>query len=66
MVDLELKVNAIDEATRASLICVDADLEALDGRVNRRRRECETTEAELRLAKGCIELLEERWLLNAG
>jgi len=60
MVDLELKVNAIDEATRASLIRVDADLEALDGRVNHHHRECETTEAELRLAKGRIELLEER------
>jgi len=31
MVDLELKVNAIDEATRTSLLHVDMDLEALDG-----------------------------------
>ena len=66
MVDLELKVNAIDEATRASLIHVDADLEALDGRVNRRCRECETTEAELRLAEGRIELLEERLVSQRG
>jgi len=66
MVDLELKVNAIDEATRASLIRVDVDLEALDGRVNRRHRECETTEAELRLAKGRIELLEERLASQRG
>jgi len=66
MVDLELKVNAIDEATRASLIRVDLDLEALDGQVNRRRRECETTEAELRLAKGRIELLEERLVSQRG
>jgi len=66
MVDLELKVNAIDEATRASLVHVDVDLEALDGRVNRRRRECETTEAELRLAEGRIELLEEHLVSQRG
>jgi len=66
MVDLELKVNAIDEATRASLIRVDADLEALDGQVNHRCRECETTEAELCLAEGRIELLEERLVSQRG
>jgi len=60
MVDLELKVNAVDEATQTSLCCIDLDLEALDGRVNHRRRECKTTEAGLRLAKGRIELLEGR------
>ena len=48
------------------MIRVDLDLEALDGRVNRRRRECETTEAELRLAEGRIELLEERLVSQRG
>jgi len=59
MVDLELEVNAIDGATQTSLCRIDLDLEALDGCVNCCRRECETTEAELRLAEGRIELLEE-------
>jgi len=60
MVDLELKVNAIDKGTQTSLRRIDLDLEVLDSCVNHCCRECETTEAELRLAKGRIELLEER------
>ena len=66
MTDLSLQVNAVDEATQTSLRRIDLDLEALDGRVNRRRRECETTEAELRLAEGRIELLEERLTNQRG
>jgi len=66
MVDWELKVNAIDEATQTSLRHIDLNLEALDGCVNHCCRECETTEAELRLAEGRIELLEERLSSQRG
>jgi len=64
--DLSLQVNAVGEATQTSLRRIDLDLEALDGRVDRHRRECETTEAELRLAEGRIELLEECLVSQRG
>ena len=66
MTDLSLQINAVDEATQTSLRRIDLDLEALDSRVNRRRRECETTDAELRLAEGRVELLEERLANQRG
>jgi len=59
LTDLALQVGSIDEATRTSLLCVDKDLEALDSHIDRCCRECKTSEAELRLAEGRIELLEE-------
>jgi len=64
--DLSLQINAVDEATQTSLRHIDLDLEALDGWVDRRCRECETAEAELCLAEGRIELLEERLANQRG
>ena len=39
---------------------INEDLEALDQRVDRHRRECERTSAELEAVNGKIAVLEER------
>jgi len=60
LTDMALKLDAMDEGVKTGFSCVDKDLEALDGRVNRRRRDTEVIAEKLKVAEGKIEVLEER------
>jgi len=58
--DLALKFDAMDEGLKSGFSRVDKDLSALDGRVNRRRKDSEAIEDKVKIAEGRIALLEER------
>ena len=58
--DLSLKFNAMDEGMKTAVARIDKDLEALDDRVNRRRRDFDLMSEELHKAEGKIDVLEER------
>ena len=62
--DLALKMDAMDEGLRSRFSRVDKDLSALDGCVNRRRKDSEAIEEKVKIAGGRIVLLEERLRLD--
>jgi len=53
-------MDAMDEGVKTGFSRVDKDLEALDGQVNRRRKDNDLVVEKLQIAKGKIEVLEER------
>lgn len=58
--DMALQIESIDDGTKACFGCYDKDIEALEDCVTCRRDECDCVKGELRVAKGRIEVLEER------
>ena len=60
LTDMALKMDAMDEGVKTGFSRVDKDLEALDGRVNRHRKDNDLVAEKLRIAEGKIEVLEER------
>jgi len=60
LTDMALKMDAMDEGVKTGFSWVDKDLEALDGRVNRRRKDNDLVAEKLWIAEGKIEVLEER------
>src|SRR6267378_919691 len=56
---LDRTTTAVGEGLNLAVSRIDADLTALDERVDRRRRECETNEAVLELYKARLEELEK-------
>jgi len=60
LTDMALKMDAMDEGVKTGFSCVNKDLEALDGRVNHRRKDNDLVAKKLRIAEWKIEVLEER------
>src|SRR5258705_3737507 len=58
--DMELQVQAMDEGLRTAIARVDQDLEALDARCSRRRRDHDELAVELCLANEKVKRLEEK------
>jgi len=60
LTDMALKMDAMDEGVKTGFSRVDKDLEALDGRVNRRCKDNDLVAEKLQITEGKIEVLEER------
>jgi len=60
LTDMALKMDTMDEGVKTSFSRVNKDLEALDGCVNHRCKDNDLAAEKLRIAKGKIEVLEER------
>jgi len=60
LTDMALKMDIMDEGVRTGFSCVDKDLEALDGRVNRCRKDHDSVAEKLKVAEGKVKVLEER------
>src|SRR5258705_3390326 len=58
--DLKLQIQAMDEGLRTAISRIDKDLEALDERCSRRRRDHDKLAVELRLANEKVKTLEEK------
>jgi len=56
---LDCTTNAVGEGLNMAVSCIDADLTALNDRVDRHRQECETNEVVLDLYKACLEELKK-------
>ena len=62
LIALSKRVEAIDEGTRTTFVCVDEDLVALDQRIDRRRQECERTDYQLQEVKDRLRAAEDQIL----
>src|SRR5258705_4246278 len=58
--DLKLQIQAMDEGLRTAISRINKDLEALDERCSRRRRDHDELAVELRLANEKVKTLEEK------
>jgi len=56
LTNMALKLDAMDEGVKTGFSHVDKDLEALDGRINRRRKDHDSIAEKLKVDEGKVEV----------